>query len=116
MEDYNKIIESLEIRFIKAKNINILRPITIENNYEVENFLVLVSSGEIKYGKEKELATEGDIIFIPGGRAVSMTYGDLTIENSTISGNTAGGDGGVGGSAARGASVTASGSTRCAPR
>ena len=75
MEDYNKIIESLEIRFVKAKNINILRPITIENNYEVENFLVLVTSGEIKYGKEKEVAREGDVIFVPGGRPVSMTYG-----------------------------------------
>lgn len=75
MEDYNKIIESLEIRFVKAKNINILRPVTIENNYEVENFLVLVTSGEIKYGKEKETAREGDVIFVPGGRPVSMTYG-----------------------------------------
>ncbi|MEP1094520.1 MAG: AraC family transcriptional regulator [Cyclobacteriaceae bacterium] len=75
MEDYNKIIESLEIRFVKAKNINILRPITIENNYEVENFLVLVTAGEIKFGKEKEVAKEGDVIFVPGGRPVSMTYG-----------------------------------------
>ena len=75
MEDYNKIIESLEIRFVKAKNINILRPITIENNYEVENFLVLVTAGEIRFGKEKEIAKEGDVIFVPGGRPVSMTYG-----------------------------------------
>ena len=75
MEDYNKIIESLEIRFIKAKNINILKPITIENNYEVENFLVLVTAGEIRFGKEKEVAKEGDVIFVPGGRPVSMTYG-----------------------------------------
>lgn len=75
MEDYNKIIESLEIRFVKAKNINILRPITIENNYEVENFLVLVTAGEIRFGKEKEEAKEGDVIFVPGGRAVSITYG-----------------------------------------
>lgn len=75
MEDYNKIIESLEIRFVKAKNINILRPVTIENNYEVENFLVLVTAGEVKYGKEKETAKEGDVIFVPGGRPVSMTYG-----------------------------------------
>ena len=78
MEDYNKIIESLEIRFVKAKNINILRPVTIENNYEVENFLVLVTSGEIKFGKEKEVAKEGDVIFVPGGRQVSMTYGSGT--------------------------------------
>lgn len=75
MEDYNKIIESLEIRFVKARNINILRPVTIENNYEVENYLLLVTSGEIKFGKEKEVATEGEVIFIPGGRPISMSYG-----------------------------------------
>lgn len=75
MEDYNKIIESLEIRFVKAKNINILKPVTIDNNYEVENYLILVTGGEIKFGKDKEAATEGDVIFIPGGRPISMSYG-----------------------------------------
>ncbi|WP_425392805.1 helix-turn-helix domain-containing protein [Ekhidna sp.] len=75
MEDYNKIIESLEIRFIKARNINILKPVTIDNNYEVENYLMLVTGGEIRFGKEKETAGEGDVIFVPGGRPISMTYG-----------------------------------------
>lgn len=75
MEDYNKIIESLDIRFIKAKNINILKPVTIENNYEVENYLLLVTGGEVRFGKEKELAKQGDVIFIPGGRPISISYG-----------------------------------------
>jgi len=75
MEDYNKIIESLQIRFIKARNINILKSVTIENNYEVENYLMLVTGGEIKFGKEKEVAKQGDVIFIPGGRAISISYG-----------------------------------------
>ncbi len=75
MEDYNKIIESLEIRFVKAKNINILKPVTIDNNYEVENYLLLVTGGEVKFGKGKEVATEGDVIFVPGGRPISMSYG-----------------------------------------
>jgi len=75
MEDYNKIIESLEIRFIKTKNINIIRPVTIENNYEVENFLLLVGNGEIRFGKDKEAATKGELIFIPGGKQISISYG-----------------------------------------
>lgn len=75
MEDYNKIIESLEIRFVKTKNINILRPVTIENNYEVENFLLYVDAGEIRFGKDKELAEKGDLVFVPGGRAISISYG-----------------------------------------
>ncbi|MEQ8906365.1 AraC family transcriptional regulator [Ekhidna sp.] len=78
MEDYNKIIESLEIRFVKARNINILKPVTIDNNYEVENYLMLVTGGEIKFGKEKEAAAEGDVIFVPGGRPISMSYGTGT--------------------------------------
>jgi AraC-like DNA-binding protein len=81
MEDYNKIIESLEIRYVKAKNINILKPVKIENNYEVENFLVLVTAGEIRFGKEKEVAKVGDVVFVPGGRAVSIAYGS---GNATI--------------------------------
>lgn len=75
MEDYNKIIESLEIRFIKARNINILKPITIENNYEVENYLIHLVKGKLVFGKNQEVAKDGDIVFIPGGQSLSLTYG-----------------------------------------
>jgi len=75
MEDYNQIIESLSIRFVKARNINILQPVTIENNYEVENTLILVNEGAVKYGKEKATAEESEIIFIPAGKMMSITYG-----------------------------------------
>ncbi|MCP4459731.1 MAG: helix-turn-helix transcriptional regulator [Cytophagales bacterium] len=75
MEDYNQIIESLSIRYIKAQNIDILRPISIENNYEVENTLMIINNGQLKYGKQKEDAGVGDILFVPGGKMVSMTYG-----------------------------------------
>ena len=75
MEDYNRIIESLEIRFVKAKNINILKPVTIDGNYEVENYLLLVTGGKIKFGKEKETAREGDVVFMPGGQLISISYG-----------------------------------------
>lgn len=75
MEDYNKIIESLSVRFIKAKNINILKSVTIENNYDIENSLILVTKGTLKYGKEKIRCQKGDVFFVPGGRQVSITYG-----------------------------------------
>lgn len=75
MEDYNKIIESLAIRFTKAKNINILEPVTVENNYEIENSLILVNSGVLSFSKEKEVAKAGDIVFVPGGRQLSLSYG-----------------------------------------
>ena len=75
MEDYNQIIESLSIRYIKARNINILKSITIENNYEVENTLLIVNKGSVRYGKLKEEANEGEVLFIPGGKMISVTYG-----------------------------------------
>lgn len=75
MEDYNKIIESLGVRFIKAKNINILKSVTIENNYDIENSLILVNSGSLAFGKDKEPCQAGEVFFVPGGKQVSITYG-----------------------------------------
>ena len=58
MEDYNKIIESLNVHFKKANNIRITQPITIENYYDVENTIIRLNNGEIRFGKEKELVKE----------------------------------------------------------
>ncbi len=75
MEDYNKIIESLNVHFKKANNIRITQPITIENYYDVENTVIRLNSGEIMFGKEKEIVNKGDILFIPGGKNISVTFG-----------------------------------------
>jgi len=75
MEDYNKIIESLGVRYIKSKNIKILQPITVENFYDVGNTIILLHRGEISYGDEKIKLNEGELLFIPGGRLTSVTYG-----------------------------------------
>ena len=75
MEDYNKIIESLNVRFISAKNINILQPVTIENYYDVDNVILFVHKGEVKFGKDKQVVKESEILFIPGGKMIALTYG-----------------------------------------
>jgi AraC family transcriptional regulator, activator of mtrCDE len=75
MEDYNKIIESLGVRYIKSKNIKILQPLTVENFYDVGNTIILLHKGEISFGEEKHKVTEGDLLFVPGGRLTSITYG-----------------------------------------
>lgn len=75
VEDYNRIIESLSVRFVKARNINILKPVTIENNYDVENSLLLVNKGELKFGKDREVVKQGELLFVPGGKQISITYG-----------------------------------------
>lgn len=78
MEDYNKIIESLSVRYLKSKNIKILKTHTIENFYDVENLVVLLHKGEITFGKEAEKVREGDVLFIPAGKLVPITYGSGT--------------------------------------
>lgn len=75
MEDYNKIIESLNVHFKKANNIRITQPITIENYYDVENTIIRLNNGEIKFGKEQELVKKGDVLFIPGGKNIPVTFG-----------------------------------------
>lgn len=75
MEDYNKIIESLGVRFIKAKNIKILQPVTIANYYDVENIVIYLHKGEIRFGKDKDLVKVGELLFVPGGKMVPLTYG-----------------------------------------
>ncbi len=75
MEDYNKIIESLGVKFIKARNMRILQPIKIKNYYDVENSLLILYKGEVYLGEEQIRVEEGDMLFIPGGKQVTITYG-----------------------------------------
>lgn len=75
MEDYNKIIESLGIRFIKAKYIKIAKPIFITNFYDVENRLILLNKGEMYFGSDQSKIEESEFLFIPGGKLTPITYG-----------------------------------------
>lgn len=88
MEDYNKIIESLGVRFIKASNINILQSVTVKNHYDIENTILVLNRGEIRFGEENKAVLEGEALFIPGGKQIPITYGsgkavELTNEEFT---------------------------------
>jgi AraC family transcriptional regulator, arabinose operon regulatory protein len=76
MEDYNKVIESLGVRYIKAKNLVLQQPFTVRNSYDVGNNLILLHKGRITFGDEEQLVEEGEMLFIPGGRATKVNYGD----------------------------------------
>lgn len=76
MEDYNKIIESLGVKFIKSRNIRVLQPIRIKNFYDVENSILILYNGEVSFGDEHQVVEEGDLLFIPGGKMLSVTYGN----------------------------------------
>jgi len=77
MEDYNKIIESLGVRFIKTKNIRIVRSFTVENFYDVENLFILLHKGNLFYGEEKNIVCPKEFLFIPAGKSVEITFGNL---------------------------------------
>jgi AraC-like DNA-binding protein len=78
MEDYNKIIESLNVKFIKARNFKLVAPFSVVNFYDVENSIFLLHDGDItlQLGNNEQLkAKNGDILFIPGGKQAHITYG-----------------------------------------
>lgn len=90
MEDYNKIIESLGVKFVRASNVNILQPITVNNFYNVENTVILLRKGTITFGQENTRLKEGEILFVPSGKAVSIHYGgdgDDAVTNNDMSQN-----------------------------
>jgi AraC family transcriptional regulator, arabinose operon regulatory protein len=83
MEDYNKVIESLGVRYIKSKNLVLQQPFTVRNFYDVGNNIILLHKGTIAFGDEQQLVEEGEMLFVPGGRSTKVYYGDL--ESRTIS-------------------------------
>ena len=75
MEDYNKIIESLGVKYVKSKNLIIQKPVAVKNFYDVTNNLVLLHKGYISFGQEQQQVEEGDMVFIPGGRSTNLWFG-----------------------------------------
>jgi AraC family transcriptional regulator, arabinose operon regulatory protein len=75
MEDYNKIIESLGVRYLKARNLRVTRPISLQNFYDVENTLILVHRGEMYFGEDDQVIEEGSLLFIPAERNAKISYG-----------------------------------------
>lgn len=76
MENYNKIIESLGVKFVRARHILIQKSVTVENYYDVANTIILVHKGEIRFGDAGEKITAGQVLFIPGNRPVTLSYGE----------------------------------------
>ncbi len=75
MEDYNKIIESLNVRINSIRKIGVLKPVLVKNYYDVQNTILLLNRGSLSFNDENDLE-EGDILFIPSGQSTSVVYGD----------------------------------------
>jgi AraC-like DNA-binding protein len=75
MEYYNKIIESVNVRFIRGNNYRIEKPFTVKDFKEADNTLVLLHHGTLKYGDDQELLNEGEVLFLPADRKTKLTLG-----------------------------------------
>ena len=78
MEDYNKIIEALGVRYVLARNLVLQRPCCVRNSYDVGNTLVLVHHGQLAFGNDEQVVGPGELLFLPGGRASRICYGTST--------------------------------------
>ncbi|MCS6796396.1 MAG: hypothetical protein NZ516_10595, partial [Raineya sp.] len=85
MEDYDKILESLHIKFLKARNFKLLNHFAVKNFYDIENTLLLLHDGDItlKLGDDFVKARPGDILFVPAGKPTYIIYG-ATGEANTL--------------------------------
>ncbi|MBN3520894.1 helix-turn-helix transcriptional regulator [Algoriphagus lutimaris] len=75
MEYYNKVIESINVRFLRGNNYRVEKPATIVNYEEPDNTLVLLHHGTLKFGEDQELVNEGEVLFLPGGQKTVLTIG-----------------------------------------
>lgn len=75
MDYYNKVIESVHVRFLKGTNYKIEKPVTVTNYAESENTLILLHHGNLKFGEDQELVNEGEVLFLPKGQQTQITFG-----------------------------------------
>lgn len=76
MEYYNKVIESVNVRFIRGNNFRIEKPVSVLDYAESDNTLILLHHGTIKFGEDQELLNEGEVLFLPADQKTKLTLGN----------------------------------------
>ena len=77
MEDYNKIIESLGIRYVKSQNIHVPAALQVSQYRESDTALLVLKRGKIMHGSHQLL--EGQALFIPSGKSIDLTFGEPSL-------------------------------------
>lgn len=77
MEYYNKVIESVGVRFLKGNNYKIEKSVSVLDFQDTDNSLILLHKGVLKFGDDQELINEGEMLFIPSGRKTSISFGAI---------------------------------------
>jgi AraC family transcriptional activator of mtrCDE len=78
MDYYNKVIESVQVRFLKGANFKIEKPVSITSYFENENTLILLHQGFLKFGEDQEVVNEGEVLFLPKDKETQITFGAST--------------------------------------
>lgn len=81
MDYYNKVIESVHVRFLKGNNFKIDKPVTVSDYSEGENSMILLHQGTLKFGDDQEVVNEGEVLFLPKDQKTSLTFGSGTKKN-----------------------------------
>lgn len=77
MEYYNKVIETVGVRFIKGNNYKIDKSVSVLDYNDAENTVILLHQGSLKFTDEGEAVNEGEVLFIPAGRKSNVTFGSI---------------------------------------
>lgn len=75
MEYYNKLIESVSVRFLRGANSRVEKPIMVSDYTEIDNAIILLHHGSLKFGDDQEVVNEGEALFLPAGKKVKLTFG-----------------------------------------
>ncbi|WP_075349985.1 helix-turn-helix domain-containing protein [Algoriphagus marinus] len=76
MEYYNKVIESVNVRFIRGNNYRLEKHFSVKDYRETENTLILLHHGTLKFGEDQELLNEGEVLFLPADQKTKLTIGN----------------------------------------
>ncbi|REG86426.1 AraC family transcriptional regulator [Algoriphagus antarcticus] len=76
MEYYNKVIESVNVRFIRGNNFRVEKPISVNDYTESDNTLILLHHGTLKFGEDQEVLNEGEVLFLPAEQKTKLTIGN----------------------------------------
>lgn len=73
--NFNRIIDSLEVRYFKAGIREVIKPVCLQNDHEQKNILVQINSGHFLAGKNYNLLKPNSFYFIPAGQPIYFMHG-----------------------------------------
>lgn len=74
-ENFNRIIDALDVKYIKASKRAVIKPVELANTLEQKDVLVQVNSGFFSAGINHQQLEPGVLYFIPRGQPIYFRHG-----------------------------------------